>query len=208
MSGELTPFRTRLDTLKTEAGVIESMLTEEKVKYDGFNQRHTDASDARVVIQEATNQTQKHLEFRMSELVTDANKSVFPKPNKFIVRFVQRRGSTECDLLFEKNGNEMKPEDGAGGGPIDVTSFSLRVSFWSLRPDTRPIMILDEPFRFVSFDLQELCAEMLKVVSKELGIQIIMVSHLPNIIGCADKLFRVFQPKGGKIGVSKTQEIQ
>jgi DNA repair exonuclease SbcCD ATPase subunit len=107
----------------------------------------------------------------------------------------------ECDLLFVKDGQEIDPLTAAGGGAIDVASFALRAAIWGIKP-TRPVFILDEPFRFVSVDLQEKCSEMLKKISETLGVQIIMVSHLPNIIGSADEIFKV-QYVNGESKVSK-----
>ena len=88
--------------------------------------------------------------------------------------------------------------DAVGGGVIDIISLSLRIAYWSMKPN-RPVFILDEPLRFLSVDLQERASEMLKTISDELGVQIIMVSHLPNIIGSADKVFNVKQVKGKSV---------
>jgi DNA repair exonuclease SbcCD ATPase subunit len=95
----------------------------------------------------------------------------------------------------------MRPMDCAGGGPIDVASFALRLMYWTLNK-TRPIFVLDEPFKFVSVDLQPKCSEMLKMMPDKLGIQIVMISHLPEIIAAADKIFVVEQ----KAGVSTVRE--
>jgi len=37
---------------------------------------------------------------------------------------------------------------------------------------------------------------MIKEISGRLGIQIILISHLPDIIGSADKVIQVFNEKG------------
>jgi DNA repair exonuclease SbcCD ATPase subunit len=148
------------------------------------------AVTARAILQRVAQQTQSKLEFRISSLVTTALAAVFPDPYKFEVRFEERRNKVECDLMFSKNGELFKPVDCAGGGAVDIASFALRLSFWSLTK-TRPLIILDEPFKFVSVDLQPACSEMLKTISERLGVQVIMISHLPELIGCADRVFEV-----------------
>jgi len=145
---------------------------------------------ARVVIQTVAEQTQKQIEYHISNLVSLALASVFPDPYDFKVQFTSRRNKTEADLLFVKNGNEGDPTSVSGGGPLDVASFAL-LSFIRTIIPTRPTLILDEPFRFVSRDLQYKCAEMVKMISRKLNVQIIMVSHIPELIENADKIIVV-----------------
>lgn len=145
---------------------------------------------ARALVQKVAEETQKKIEFQISNLVSLALASVFPDPYTFKVEFVQRRNRTECDFFFVKDGNSIEPISSSGGGAIDVAGFALRIAIWSLKK-SHPIFILDESFRFVSVDLQEKCSQMLKELSDKLGIQIILISHLPNIINSADTAIKV-----------------
>jgi DNA repair exonuclease SbcCD ATPase subunit len=96
----------------------------------------------------------------------------------------------ECDLVFVKNGNEYKPLDSCGYGAADVASFALRIAYWSLG-NTRPVLIWDEPFRQLDKKKQEMAAEMVAKLSKQLGIQIIIITHSDELAECADKVFKV-----------------
>jgi len=149
-----------------------------------------DCIKAREIVQVVAKATQEKIEFQISNLVSLALASVFPDPYEFKVSFVERRNRTECDLLFVKNNEECDPLTAAGGGAIDVASFALRVAIWSLRK-TRAVFILDEPFKFLSVDLQYKCSAMLKELSEKLNLQLIITSHLPEIISSADKIFKV-----------------
>jgi len=161
-----------------------------------LKERMVSADKARVIIQNVAKETQKNLEFHISKLVTTAIVSVFPDEIQFVTRIEIRRKKTECDLLFKEYDQEYDPLAGSGYGPVDVASFSLRISFWSLNRN-RPTMILDEPFRNVSPDLQYKVSEMLKMISERLNIQIIMVSHQEDVNIAADKTF--LASKVGKI---------
>lgn len=147
------------------------------------------------IVKNVARNTQQKLEYHISNLVTMALASVFPDPYEFGMEFVERRNKIECDLYFVKKGDKDDPFSSGAGGELDIASFALRCAFWSLKK-TRPVMILDEPFKNVSVDLQNKCSEMLKYISDKLKIQIIMISHLPNIINSADKIYRVNKVNG------------
>lgn len=149
-----------------------------------------DGKKSEIMFQEIAQKTQRNVEGYISDLVTLALKSVSPKFPNFVVKFVIRRKQLEADLLFEKNGNLFKPLYSSGGGPKDVASFGLIIANWSM-DKTRASILLDEPFKQVSPDLQENVSEMIKMLNKELDLQFIMVSHAEGINYSADKTFHV-----------------
>lgn len=152
---------------------------------------------ARSVVQIVAEQTQKKLEYHISNLVSMALASVFPEPYIFNLRFVQKRNKTEVELVFTKNGNETDDILNSGGGGVaDIASIALRISLWSIKK-TRPTLILDEPLKFLhSPEYQEKASQMLKEVSEKLGLQIIMVSDQRNILEYADKVISVVNKNG------------
>lgn len=149
-----------------------------------------DLQVARSLIQKAAQLTQEKLSVHISDLVSLALRSVFEDPYEFQATFENRRNTMECDLTFVKDGNEYKPLDSCGYGAADVASFALRIAYWSLG-DTRPVLIWDEPFRQLDKKKQGMAAEMVSKLSKELGLQIIIITHSEELAECADKLFNV-----------------
>lgn len=172
----------------TRRGILQEQYESLAREIVVLQKRMVSADKARIIIQNVAKETQQNLEFHISKLVTTAIDSVFPDEIQFVTRIEIRRKKTECDLLFKEFDQEYNPLQGSGYGPVDVASFSLRISFWSLNRN-RPTMILDEPFRNVSPDLQYKVSEMLKMISERLNIQIIMVSHQEDINIAADKTF-------------------
>lgn len=152
------------------------------------------------IIQTVAQLTQRELEYHVSELVSLALAAVFPRPYKFVLKFVARRNRSEADLLLEdENGNQVNPLDATGGGVVDVTAFALRVALWSLiRPRPRPVMVLDEPFRFLSTDLMPKAGEMMHEISYRLGIQFLVITHEEELLQAADKVFRITRSGKGK----------
>ena len=197
MSGIIN-YNTLLQSLLSKRELLEEQLDSTERKYRRLKRDLKHSENAKQLLQKGAQETQQRLEYHISNIATLALTTVFDESYGFVARFVIRRNATECDLLLVKDGREMSPMDAVGGGVIDIISFALRIAYWSMKPN-RPVFILDEPFRFLSVDLQDRASEMLKTISEELGLQIIMVSHLPNIIGSADKVFNVKQVKGKSI---------
>ena len=138
---------------------------------------------------ETANHVQIDVAERISSIVSAAL-SLTGFDYEFKVQFVQRRGTTEADLLFVKDGEELHPLSCSGGGALDIASFALRIALWSLNKSS-PVFILDEPFKFLSLDLQENAGNMLHALAERFGLQIIMVSHNERIIAGADNLITV-----------------
>ena len=112
------------------------------------------------------------------------------------MEFVDRRDKNECDLRFERQGNLMKPLDSSGVGAIDVASFALRIAAWSIQfPKSRPVIILDEPFKFLDKSKHGRASEMLKELSLKLGLQFIIVTHEEGLTENADRIFKVSNTK-------------
>lgn len=174
-------------------GMLESAqnnLKKEKTKQKELEQYQKTGEEALVILQTVAQETQKNLEYRMSNIVTTALSAVFPEPPEFLAKIIVKRKKTECKLLFKEFEEESNPIDSSGGGALDVASFALRVSYWSLKGG-RPVFILDEPFRNVSYNLQSKVSQMVKELSGRLGIQFIIVSHQEDAITHADRVFNV-----------------
>lgn len=184
------PYRNRLEQQKGQKTQIEKTITEltSNLKEDRRSlHRHEQAKE---IIREVGLKTQEQLSFHISDIASLALDSVFDNPYKLEVEFVQRRNKTECDLYFVRDEEKMDPLSASGGGAVDVTAFALRIASWSMnQPHTRPVIILDEPLRFLSVDLQERASTMIKEISKKLGLQFIIITHESTLATYADKVF-------------------
>lgn len=170
-------------------GAVELMrqqLTDYKKKRRELKRKAIAIERGRQLIQEAADETQKELEYRIGGLVTLALQTIFDNRYSCSIQFVPRRNKMEADIVLNKDGLILdEVMDSSGGGVGDVMSFALRVSLWALKKN-RPLFILDEPFKFVDKGRLAKCYALLKQLSTELGIQFIIVSHEEEMIYSCD----------------------
>lgn len=190
-------YRLHLNKLQGKKEGIEQDIEKnerdiKKLKYQARNHEQ-----ALQIIKEVGLKTQQKLQFHISNITSLALESVFDNPYTLKVEFVERKDKTECLLTFERDGNEIDPIKDSGVGAVDVAAFALRVASWSMQmKKTRNVLILDEPFKHLKGETENLrVLQMIREISSKLGIQIIMVSDerisKEDIIDNADKVFEV-----------------
>lgn len=197
----LETYRAKLEQMKGKRDRASQQLEETESKISEAQRKSEDIESAQVIIQVVAKATQEELQYKISELVSLALEAVLKEPYKLNLDFEIRRGKTEADLTFSRKNSEDKidPMNSTGGGAVDVASFGLRVASWSLeRPRSRAVLIMDEPFRFLSRDLQGRAANILSEISKSLNIQMIAVTHEQTLIASdhIDRTFDVMMAKG------------
>ncbi|MCK9430612.1 MAG: hypothetical protein M0R17_11490 [Candidatus Omnitrophica bacterium] len=193
----LKELRNKLEQQKGKQIELKNSINDLRSEIHKNNDHLENLEQALEIIKIVGTNTQKALQFHVSDITSLALESIFPDPYKLVLDFVDRRNKIECDILFERNGERSKPKDSTGGGIIDVTAFALRIACWSMAVrKTRNIIIMDEPMKWVSAEYQESASEMIKEVSKKLGIQFILITHCEALTSYADKVFVVTQNKG------------
>lgn len=193
IESELRQIRSFRDRSDGALQNIENALEEYRAESIQVEKSLEDSQKAAEIIHSVAKSTQEELEFHLSDIVTMAMKGVFETGPSLSVSFVSRRGQIEVDMGFEEDGHIGDPLNDDGGGLVDVAAVALRFSCWTLRQNrTRPVIILDEPLKWLKgSDLPAKGARIIKEISEKLGLQIIMVSHDPELIEGADKVIRV-----------------
>ena len=184
---------------------LEKNLVETKHNKKLFEKKLKLVEEAQVFLQTVAQNTQEKLKFDIEAIVNLALESVFPDEYLFQMNFEVSRGKTEAELVFQdkRTGQTIDPMEASGGGVVDLTCFALRIAAFALESGTDNLIILDEPFKFISRDLQERAGEILKTLSKKMNLQILMVTHIPEFIEVADKIFEV---KKNDKGISRVIE--
>ena len=128
----------------------------------------------------------------MEETVGLAIKSIFGEEYNFKIEFDVKRDQTECRFYVDKNGLLLEPRsDVQSHGITDVAAFALHMLVLVLEK-APSILIADEPqFKNISKDNLPEVADMVAKLVNELGIQLIMVTHIKEMIQIADNIIEI-----------------
>lgn len=193
----LKEIRVFIERKKGQKEEVESRLLELSETVTKTEKEIKCTEKAQAIIQKVAKDTQQELEYHISDIVSMALDTIFDEDYKFKINFIVKRNKTECELLFEKDGELMNPLEDDAGGAVDIASFALRIALWTLQaPRSRNTIILDEPFRFLSRDLIPRAALLLKELSQRLNLQFLVVSHIEGLTEEADRVFHVKLKKG------------
>lgn len=142
----------------------------------------TDAEEAQRVAQIVAQAVQEQAHARIASVVSKCLEAVFDEPYEFKILFEQKRGRTEARLVFVRDDLEVDPLTASGGGVVDVAAFALRLACLLLsKPALRKVVILDEPFRFVSAEYRQRVRTMVESLAKDMEVQFIMVTHMNEL---------------------------
>lgn len=149
-------------------------------------------------------QTQQKIE----ELVTRGLRTIFDDSLSFhIIQTVKGR-AVVVDFVLRTTLDRIVIDtpvlDARGGGVAATIGFLLRLVVLLLSKGTRTehILVLDETFAHVSAEYLPTVNEFLREVVDKTGVQIVMVTHQPELTELADKVYR-FSVNDGKTLVSE-----
>lgn len=165
-----------------EDDIIDTKLVIEKI------------DEALLISQTVARETQNTLIYHISDVVSLALNSVLEEPCEFVLKFTTKANRTQCEMGLRMNGVVLKPYFANGGGVVDLAAFALRVALLGLYGGrAENILILDEPFKFLNPPKKMLpkAAKMLKMISQELNLQILMITGLEELEECGDRIFDI-----------------
>jgi len=203
MENMLKKYQKSVDKAKVQLSLLKKSETRYIEELQTLNKKHETLQTTREIFQKAATLTQNHLATHLSAIVTKALKTVFyEKDISFHVEFVERRNTSECDMWIEEDGNKYSLLDSRGYGMADIVSFALKIAYLLLH-NSDNILIIDEPGRNISKDKHDVFSQVIKELSKELGIQFIIATHSDDMISYADKSFLI---KQDSYGISQVKE--
>lgn len=175
---ELSDYRKKVDRLRQEYLHIRRQVKEESDQLELAQTHVTAVEHAQQIVQGVAQTIQQQAHSQIAKVVSRCLEAIFEDPYTFEIRFEKKRGRTEADLVLVRNDLAVDPTSAAGGGVVDVAAFALRLACLMLsRPRSRKVLILDEPFKHLSRDHSSKIRSLLDVLSKEMKVQFIIVTH-------------------------------
>jgi DNA repair exonuclease SbcCD ATPase subunit len=154
----------------------------------------------------AANTAQRKVSGVISAIVTNGVRLVHGKEYEFEVRFVTRRNSTEADLVLKKNGHEVDILGNSGLGVANIIAITTRAALILLGGRRDRFMLLDEPTAALMVSKQELAGKVLQALCKNMGFQIMLTTHSPELAECADRVYHVSMNGAGESSVKLIQD--
>ena len=140
------------------------------------------AAEAAVILQTVASNVQRCWYTHLGRIVTKCLASVFDDPYEFKLVFKQLANRTQIQFLFERNLEEYDPMSATGGGVLDIASFGLRIAALMLSVQgQRKLLILDEPFKYVSAEYRPQVRTLLERLAEEFAIQMVVVTHMEEL---------------------------
>ena len=186
---ELTRHYHHLEAIRNETRK-QARLIEADLNRNAQNQ--VDLYSLLAIVNKATVLIQNLFKGKVEHLITLALKGVFPRPVDFGLDFVQRQSRTDAiPYVTERGQKRNNVKDDVGGSLLDIVSFGLKIILWSMEnPRSRNTLVLDEPMKWLG-RYRTRAAQMMKEVSELLGLQLIVVTHDPEIMEVGDVSFLV-----------------
>lgn len=172
----------RLTRLKIKYQAAKERLDTERAEFVKLDNQYAAHEKALQILQDIAQAIQQEMHQRIASVVSRCLESVFDEPYQFQIDFEQKSGKTVANLAFVRDGLEIDPLTSSGGGVVDVASFALRLACLMLRkPKLRRVLILDEPFRFVSANYLPRVKNLIETLADEMDIQVIIVTHIKQL---------------------------
>jgi DNA repair exonuclease SbcCD ATPase subunit len=175
-------MRKTTDRLMADYNLCKQRAIDEEIALETAEKVTAQTIKAQEVVQAVAQTVQQQAHERIASVVSRSLEAVFDDPYEFKIIFERKRGRTEARLIFLRDGNELAPIDGAGGGAIQIAAFACRLaSIMLTKPPGRRVLVLDEPFKDVSAEYRERLKELLLTLAEEMELQIIMVTHITEL---------------------------
>lgn len=167
---------------KTKKENLENRISEIKNEIKVHEEYLDLVNKAQILLKNTSEYARKQAITQIEIVVTRFLQYVFETDIEFRIELSEKSGVPSCEFYVVNRYDDLeiktRPEDSRGGGVVDIVSMALRISFITqMKRRSLGPLILDEPGKHVSNDYIFNLGEFLRELSKNLDMQIIMVTH-------------------------------
>ena len=172
-------YKVRVEGHRHTLRALTANLNDEKVAMEETERKLDNVSMAVNIVDACAGVLKTQIEVQLSDVVTRCLQTIFGDHLRFRVTIESNAsGRSEAKMVLIQEGEEIDPLDAAGGGLVDVIAFALRIGCMLLQcPEPCRYLILDEPFKYLSRDLQPEIGKLLQELSEQLNFRYIIVTH-------------------------------
>lgn len=128
---------------------------------------------------------------QIEDVVTTGLQAIFETDMVFTIEQVVSGKRLEVKFSLTTGDLTTGVMDARGGGVGAVIGFLLRVAILLLVPNQRKLLVLDETFAQLSVEYLPALSEFIRQLVDSTGIQVIMVTHQPELTEAADTSYTV-----------------
>ena len=178
----LQAIKAQMNSLRAEFALARAGARTEMKALEDVEARISAAEEGQELVQTVAQGIQQRIHKQIASVVSRCLAAVLDDPYTFHIEFERKRGRTEARLAFMRDGFDVDPMTASGGGVKDIAALALRLSCLMLsRPPVRPLLVLDEPFKFVSRGFRDRLCVLLETLSKEMGVQFLIVTNIEEL---------------------------
>ena len=183
-------FEKKLNKLQAKREYLQIELNEELSNKKSLEERVKGLKEVHEVMKQSAALVQQQVAEQLSAIVTEGVRAVIGKPYEFVFEFIDRRGTSECDLYIKTDkGFKRDILSGLGGGVADVCSFTLRLAY-ILLSGAEKVIVIDEAARHInSPEQRELFAQVVRKLVNEFNLQLILITGVKELVDIADIVY-------------------
>lgn len=184
--------RNKINKLLAEQSIATKTLNTLTSELEKDNNELVEIEKVQELFQTAVKLMYDNLSAKLGDIITEGISIIFPDAQcKFVIDFVERRNTIEADIFIENsNGVRSTPLFSGGGGLADLISLLLRITYIILSKHDN-ILIADEPLKFMDRGRIPEAAKFIKKVCEDFNFQLLMVSHIPELLQESEVVYNV-----------------
>ena len=196
---QLDNISNRYDRLSIKKELLEKELKAKTFSLSVLNRKLKNHEQARAIFTRLSKQLQTEAKKHIENLVTLAVQAVFDNRYSYHLVYEEKRGVMTCTPTVKIGNEEYIPKEDEGGGMQDIIGFIQKIVLWSIQvPRSRNFILLDEPFRFCG-ELTLKALQLVQKLSQKLNLQILIITHEPEIANVCDRVWHITNPKNKSI---------
>lgn len=125
------------------------------------------------------------------------------------LKVIEHTTAKRITYKFALDGRGFSSEDirnEKGGGVQNLVSFLLTVVLtMMLDKDQSRVFLLDEKFAHLSREYLPATGKLINELSEKLGVQFVEVTHQPELVDCADAVYKFSQNSSGITSAKRVQ---